>query len=109
VAAFDIMVDEPDRLRRLRANGQAVADALRAVGVDVGLSAGPPVVPALIGDTRRTMVAAQALLAAGINANPIMYPAVAEGEGRLRFFVTAEHTAEQIERTAQVIGGFLRS
>jgi 8-amino-7-oxononanoate synthase len=107
IAAFDIMVAEPQRLARLRANGSAVSDGMRAGGVDVGLSAGTPVVPALIGGSRKTMVAAQVLLAAGINANPIMYPAVSEGEGRIRFFVTAEHTPEQIAHTVATLVGHL--
>ena len=109
VAAFDLMVAEPDRTRRVRANGTALADAFRALGIDAGLAQGTPVVPAVIGASRATMIASQALLAAGVNANPIMYPAVAEGEARIRFFITADHTPDQIARTAQTLAEHLRA
>jgi NifB/MoaA-like Fe-S oxidoreductase len=39
------------------------------------------------------------LLAAGINALPIIHPAVPEGMARLRFFITSQHTEEQIRET----------
>ena len=35
----------------------------------------------------------------GINVQPILYPAVEEKAARLRFFVTSEHSAEQIRAT----------
>ena len=108
VAAFDVMVAEPERAARLRANGTALADAFRAQGIDAGLATGTPVVPAIIGGSRATMIASQALLAAGVNANPIMYPAVSEGEARIRFFVTSEHTPDQLEHTARTLGDHLR-
>jgi 7-keto-8-aminopelargonate synthetase-like enzyme len=37
-----------------------------------------------------------ALLQKGINVNPILYPAVPEELARLRFFVTVDHTDDQI-------------
>jgi 7-keto-8-aminopelargonate synthetase-like enzyme len=109
VAAFDLMLAEPERLVRLRANGAALSDGFRAAGIDAGLSAGTPVVPAVLGGSRRTMLASQALLAAGVNANPIMYPAVSEGEARIRFFVTADHTPAQLSHTVEVLAAFLAS
>jgi 8-amino-7-oxononanoate synthase len=37
----------------------------------------------------------------GINVQPIFYPAVEEGMARLRFFISSEHTEEQIKETVQ--------
>ena len=39
----------------------------------------------------------------GINVQPIMYPAVAEAESRLRFFITSEHSVEQIRQTVDAM------
>jgi hypothetical protein len=36
------------------------------------------------------------LLEDGVNALPIIHPAVPEGMARLRFFITCNHTQEQI-------------
>ena len=45
----------------------------------------------------------QELLARGVDAQPILYPAVPEAAARIRFFITANHTAEQIERTVATL------
>ena len=41
------------------------------------------------------------LKADAINVQPILYPAVDESAARLRFFITSEHTEEQIRFTAE--------
>lgn len=41
----------------------------------------------------------QKLFERGINAQPIIYPAVAEKAARLRFFLSSEHGAEDIRAT----------
>jgi 7-keto-8-aminopelargonate synthetase-like enzyme len=38
----------------------------------------------------------------GINVQPILYPAVEERAARLRFFITARHTEEQIRHSIDV-------
>ena len=39
----------------------------------------------------------------GINVQPILHPAVEEKAARLRFFITASHTEEQIRYTIDVL------
>ena len=39
----------------------------------------------------------------GINVQPILHPAVEESAARLRFFVTAKHTEEQIRLTVDAV------
>ena len=38
---------------------------------------------------------------------PILYPAVAESAARIRFFITVNHSEEQIRRTVEVLAGLL--
>jgi 8-amino-7-oxononanoate synthase len=45
----------------------------------------------------------QLLLERGINARPILYPAVRESAARVRFFLTCEHTEDQIVRTLETL------
>ncbi|MGH6820837.1 MAG: aminotransferase class I/II-fold pyridoxal phosphate-dependent enzyme, partial [Methylocella sp.] len=45
----------------------------------------------------------QGLFERGINVQPIIHPAVPERAARLRFFLTSEHRAEQIDETIQAI------
>jgi 8-amino-7-oxononanoate synthase len=96
IAAFDLMTSEPERLTRLQRNSGAALAATRAAGWDTGDSDGTPIIPIILGGTERTITASLGLLAAGINASAIAYPAVAEGEARLRLFMSADHTAEQV-------------
>jgi 7-keto-8-aminopelargonate synthetase-like enzyme len=49
----------------------------------------------------------QTLFERGINVQPIIHPAVPERHARLRFFVSAEHTPDQITATVQAIAGCL--
>ncbi|MGH8744194.1 MAG: aminotransferase class I/II-fold pyridoxal phosphate-dependent enzyme, partial [Burkholderiales bacterium] len=45
----------------------------------------------------------QALFEQGINVQPILYPAVPEKSARLRFFISCQHTEDQLEQTVRVL------
>lgn len=112
VASLELLASEPERVTRLRRNGHLFLDLARESGLDTGLSEGHSVVPVLVGDSLRAVRLSNDLLAAGINVLPIIHPAVPEGQARLRFFITSEHTQEQIretvEKTAELLGALVR-
>ena len=91
VAAFDIMAEEPWRVARLQANARLFRDLCRVRGFDTGASAGLGIVPVILGSSVRAARVSGALLERGVNALPIVFPAVPEGSARLRFFLSAEH------------------
>ena len=97
LAAIRVMRDEPDRLKRLQENSDLFLRLAREAGIDTGDSAGSPVIPAIVKDSDKAVRLSAALFDHGVSANPILHPAVAEELTRLRFFVTSEHTPEQIE------------
>jgi 8-amino-7-oxononanoate synthase len=99
IAALDLMLSEPDRIVNLRRNGSLFLDCARQAGLDTGLSLGYSVVPVIVGDSLRAVQLSNELLAEGVNALPIIHPAVPEGMARLRFFITSHHTGEQIKRS----------
>ena len=43
----------------------------------------------------------EALFNNGINAQPILHPAVEEDKTRIRFFMTSSHTPEQVKYTVE--------
>ena len=94
--ALELMAREPERVARLQANGRAFIERARAKGLDVGSSWGFAVTPVVVGDSLKTVVLAEKLLERGINAFPIIPPGVPEKSARLRFFISAAHTPEQI-------------
>ncbi len=59
--------------------------------------------PSLVGDSLRSLAISAALLRRGIDAQPILYPAVPENKARVRFFITAEHTEPQIVQTIDAL------
>ena len=97
LAALQVLEQEPTRVSALRANGALFLQRARAAGLDVGQSIGASVIAIMTGETVTTVVLANRLLADGLYVVPIIFPAVGEKQGRLRFFITARHTARQIE------------
>ena len=103
LTALDLLDRAQDRVARLQANGRLFRDLAQAAGLDVGASEGYAVVPVIVGDSLRTVVAAHRLLDRGVNAVPIIPPGVHEKGARLRFFVCAGHEREQIEQAVAVV------
>ena len=97
LAALQVMRREPERVARLRANSRRFVEAARAAGLDVGASVGAAIVPIVTGSSLRAVTVSQRLRARGVNVQPIITPAVPERLARLRFFLTSEHTTEQID------------
>ena len=66
------------------------------------MSAGYSVVPIIVGDSLRTVSLAQKIYNRGIYALPIIPPGVPDKSARLRFFITSEHSKEQIEQAVAI-------
>ncbi len=98
LAALGILKREPERVQRLAQNGDLFVQCARTSGLNVGTSVGRAIIPVITGDSLRASLLGHKLFESGINVLPIIHPAVPERAARLRFFVTAEHTAEQIRR-----------
>lgn len=111
LTGFEIIMREPSRTERLKANGLHFRDTAKAAGLNTGASAGYAVTPVIVGDSVRAVALSNELLAAGINVLPILFPAVPEGQARLRFFLTSEHSTAQIDEairlTAEKLGSLV--
>ncbi|NDC62858.1 MAG: aminotransferase class I/II-fold pyridoxal phosphate-dependent enzyme [Planctomycetia bacterium] len=94
---------EPWRVTRLRERSELFLKLADDAGLDTGTSGDTPVIPVIVGGSDRAIRVSQMLLERGINAQPILYPAVRESAARVRFFLTAEHTEEQIVRTVETL------
>ncbi|MCO8302352.1 aminotransferase class I/II-fold pyridoxal phosphate-dependent enzyme [Streptomyces sp. RKCA744] len=103
LAATELIVAEPHRVRALRRNAQLFLSLAASAGLATGSSAHTPIVPCLLGDSARTLRVADRLFDRGVIADPIFHPAVEEGLARLRFFVTSEHREEDIRRAVSVL------
>ncbi|MFE7712042.1 aminotransferase class I/II-fold pyridoxal phosphate-dependent enzyme [Streptomyces sp. NPDC057486] len=103
LAALRLIHEEPERVTRLHDNSALFLRLASEAGVEVGTSEGTPIVPCITGDSMKALHLADRLCNRGISANPILHPAVEERLARLRFFITSEHTEEQITATIQIL------
>ena len=102
LASLRLLKAQPARVARLKANGHLFLEEARAAGLDTGTSIGYAVVPVIIGDSFKAGKMTERMLARGIDVLPIIYPAVPMKLARLRFFITSEHTPEQLRHTVAV-------
>ncbi len=101
--AVRVMRREPWRVGRLRERSDLFLKLAIDAGLDTGTSDNTPVIPVILGSSERALAVSQRLLERGINARPILYPAVRESAARVRFFITAEHTEDQIVRAVEEV------
>lgn len=103
LSALRVLREEPERVERLRDRSRLFLKLAQDCGLDTGNSHDTPIVPIILGNSARCLQVSAELLERGINAQPILYPAVRESAARVRFFITAEHTEEQIVHTVEVL------
>lgn len=106
--ALELMRQNPEIVQRLRSRAKLLLDLLREYGVNTGLSIGAAVVPAITGDSMKAMRLSRNLAARNINVQPIIHPAVEENAARLRFFISAAHTEDEIRTTAAALAEEIR-
>ncbi|WP_158600618.1 aminotransferase class I/II-fold pyridoxal phosphate-dependent enzyme [Tessaracoccus antarcticus] len=113
LAAIEQLRSEPERLHRLRENSLHFVEGARARGLNIGNACGVPVVPVILGDSDAAIGVANTLYRQRISVNPIIYPAVSNDLARLRFFLTSEHTIQQLDRaldlTSEAVHGIARA
>jgi 8-amino-7-oxononanoate synthase len=101
LAALNVLEKEPDRVARLRANGALFMSEAHEAGLDTGNSLGLGILPVMVGTSLRVGKVTHRLFGRGINASPIFSPGVPINAARLRFFVTSEHTPDDIRTTVR--------
>lgn len=99
--AAAIMEEEPERVTRLQANARRFHRLCLEAGLDTGRCEGFAVIPVITGSSETALHVSNELFRRGINVQPVLHPAVPESGARLRFFVTSEHTEEQIDTTVE--------
>jgi glycine C-acetyltransferase len=100
LAVLDLLESAGDLRRRLRENTALFRSLLEARGFDV-LPGEHPIVPVMIGDAAAAGRLAEALLARGVYVIAFSYPVVPRGAARIRTQVSAAHTREELERSAE--------
>ncbi|MFN8447909.1 MAG: aminotransferase class I/II-fold pyridoxal phosphate-dependent enzyme [Anaerolineae bacterium] len=88
--ALDIMETEPEHVENLWDNAEHMRRGLKDLGYDTGKS-NTPIIPILIRDDFRTVLAWHALIDQGVYTNPVVPPGVPPGSSLLRTSYMATH------------------
>jgi acyl carrier protein len=102
LAALQRLQFEPWRARRCRERSALLVERAREAGLNTGRSQGSPIVPLIVGKSVSTLKLSRALFDRGFDVPALVYPAIEESAARLRFFVTAWHTEEQVEAAVRI-------
>ncbi len=107
LASIQVLEREPERVAKLHANGRLFLRLAAERDLDTGASRDSAVLPVIVGNSFLCIRLGERLLERGINVNPIIYPAVEDNAARLRFFITSDHTEEQIRFTVTTVADTL--
>lgn len=102
VEALRMMHDEPQRVSRVQEMGRFFLEYARKAGLDTGKAQGFSVIPVVVGNSLVAGLLASSMQSRRVNVAPIIYPTVEDSSARLRFFVTAAHTEEQIRKAVDI-------
>lgn len=102
-AALTVLEEEPQRVERLQQLSAYFWRGCKQLGLPVGLSEGTPVLPVILGSSRRCIDVCHEMGDRGIQVKPIIHPAVEEKAARIRFFLGHDHTEEQLDYTLKTL------
>jgi glycine C-acetyltransferase len=100
--AFKVILDEPWRVDKLRANATQFIGGLKARGFDTMLTQ-TAIVPVLCGEDDEAFAMTRVAQHHDVFVLPVVSPAVPPGLARLRATVTSAHEANEIEHAMNVI------
>ncbi len=103
LAAIRLLKAEPERVARLQQMSRLFLEYARERGLNTGMSKDSPVIPIIVGESIKSVLLSQSLFKRGINVPFMFYPSVPHNAARLRFFITCNHTEEQIRFTIDAL------
>lgn len=98
IKAIELIDEEPQWRRKIWENINYFKSGLKTIGLNTGTTSSA-IVPVKIGDPHLTGDVGKMLIKRGIYTNPILYPAVARKDARIRMAVMATHDKEQLDKT----------
>jgi 8-amino-7-oxononanoate synthase len=108
LAAIRTLKTDPQRVTRLKEASRLFLTEAKKRGLNTGNSHETPVVPVITGNSLHALQLSRRMIDAGVNVQPILYPAVEESAARLRFFINSTHSNQQILYTVDKCAEFLK-
>lgn len=101
--AIQIVKKEPWRREKVLSLAANLRQTLDSLGLKI-IDGNSTIVPVLFGDVAITIKYADTLYKSGILAPAIRPPTIPQGSSRIRFSLTANHTTNDINKVARVLG-----
>ncbi len=101
-AAIEVLMSEPEHVRRLWDNTDYFRSELDSLGFDTGASE-TPIIPVMCGESRLAQELSATLRQAGVMVGAIVFPMVARDKARVRAQMSAGLTREDLQ---EVLGKF---
>ena len=95
--AIEILMDEPQRVAKLRDNVAYARRGISETGFDV-LESPTAICPIIVGETSKAIAMSNQLLDMGVFVIGFGYPVVPEGTARLRAQISAAHEREHLDQ-----------
>ena len=105
-AALKLIVAEPERVATLQRNAQRFLKKAQEAHLATSSAVGEGIVPVLFPDLKSTMEGSAFLLKHGVYAPPIVQMGVPKELPRIRFFISARHSSDDIDRTVSALESF---
>jgi glycine C-acetyltransferase len=103
LAAFEVLEEEPERIKKLWANTRFFKEGLKKLGFNTGMSE-TPITPVIVGEAALAHEFSRQLFAEGVFAMSLGFPTVPVGKARIRTIVTATHTEGELSQALQTLG-----
>ncbi len=107
IAAFEVLQEEPERIKRMWDNTEFFKKELGTLGFNIGGQTTPksetPITPIITGEGRLAMEFSRELFKEGVMATGIAFPTVPEGKARIRTIVTATHTQDELNKALETL------
>ena len=103
LASIRLLIQVPQRLVQLHENSALFLDLCKQHGLNTGTSKGSAIIPVILGNSAHCLMLSRSMLSRGVDVMPILHPAVEESASRLRYFITSQHTPEELHYTVEVM------
>jgi 7-keto-8-aminopelargonate synthetase-like enzyme len=103
LAALRVLKAEPERVAELQERSRLFLQLAGDRGLNTGPSKDSPVIPLIVGESMKSVRLSHNLFQRGINVPFMFYPSVPQNAARLRFFITCNHTEEQINLAVDTV------
>jgi natural product biosynthesis luciferase-like monooxygenase protein len=102
-AALDVLMEQPELVKRLADNAGSLRRALQDCGVSLAAGQGP-IIRVPVYDDAKCIRICNELLRRGIYVNSVLYPSVPRNEAMIRMCVSAAHDPAELRWAAEKFG-----